>query len=369
MTSESQPPGEAKTSMVSPPPGEADRKPEGIRSPADLLSIGLSKPAPGSQPSRPLSPEELQNSISGFTIHSLLGTGGMGTVYRATQQSLDRDVALKVLPVELAENPEFRARFEQEAKAMANLSHPNIVRVFSSGRSDTGVIYFVMELIEGTNLQQIIQAKSATPEDSLKWAAQVCSALHYAHGKNLIHRDIKPANILIDSSGDVRIADFGIAKLIYPESSTDRNRLDQTVTGISMGTAVYMSPEQQEGCPDIDHRSDIYSLGVVLYELLTGSFPRGFCSHPSKKLNLDQRIDQIISSAMASRPEHRYHDASEMGKALQVVYSSTRGRELTPKVDPDPNQPIGSGRKKMAIIVVSTLIILAIAFACRALIN
>jgi predicted Ser/Thr protein kinase len=228
----------------------------------------------------------------------------MGVVYKARQKNLDRIVALKVLSPHLSEDPEFVERFTREAKALAQLSHPNIVGIHDSGIHDR-VPYLVMEYIDGTPLRGVMAGGKFTPDRALEVIPQICDALQYAHANGIVHRDIKPENILIDRQGRVKIADFGLAKL-----SVEQSKLTQS--GFVMGTPRYMAPEQFEPAGRVDHRADIYSLGVVFYEMLTGEVPMGRFKPPSAKADVDHRLDPVVLKSLEREPEDRYQSAGEV---------------------------------------------------------
>ena len=196
----------------------------------------------------------------------------MGAVYKVRQRMLDRVVALKILPLEISRDPTFAERFTREARALAKLTHPSIVTVYEFGEMD-GLYYLLMEFVDGVNLRQAIQAESLGPAEALAVISQICGALQYAHDEGVVHRDIKPENVLLDTRGQVKIADFGLAKLL----GLSPIEVTLTATHQVMGTFHYMAPEQLERPLEVDHRADIYSLGVVFYELLTGELPLG-CS-------------------------------------------------------------------------------------------
>lgn len=252
---------------------------------------------------------ELNQLIPHLEIEQLLGRGGMGAVYKATQKSLDRTVALKVINRELLSNDVLVDRFAREAKALARLHHPNIVGVFDFGNAN-GVCYLVMEYVDGTDLRQLLSTGEMQAQQALEIVPQICEALQYAHDQGIVHRDIKPENILVDRGGQVRIADFGLAKLL---SEADGNQDNLTVTRQVMGTPKYMAPEQMEGAPEIDHRADIYSLGVVFYELLTGEIPLGRFAAPSEKAPVDNRYDDVVMRALEKELPNRYQHASDFG--------------------------------------------------------
>jgi tRNA A-37 threonylcarbamoyl transferase component Bud32 len=254
----------------------------------------------------PPTPQQLSARFPLLDFVELLGKGGMGAVYKARQRGLDRVVAVKILPPEVGRDPAFAERFTREAKALAHLNHPNIVTVYEFGQVD-GLYYLVMEFVDGVNLRQAIQSGSLAPKDALAIVPQICDALQFAHDEAVVHRDIKPENILIDKRGRVKIADFGLAKLLGQEPIHQLTAAHQV-----MGTLRYMAPEQMEGARDVDHRADIYSLGVVFYELLTGQIPMGRFDPPSKKVPVDVRLDEVVLRTLEREPQRRYQHASDV---------------------------------------------------------
>ncbi len=271
-----------------------------------ILNPNRTSPYAGSL--EPPTPEEVQEFFPHLEILGLIGAGGMGAVYQARQPNLDRIVALKLIrPRE--DNPAFAERFVREARAMAKLTHPNIVTIFESGEAG-GSLYLIMEFIDGVTLREAIRAKAVQPTDAMRIVGQLCDALEYAHSQGVVHRDIKPENILLDRAGKVKVVDFGLAKL------ADDNAISLTHTRQAMGTPHYMAPEQWEKPTEVDHRADIYALGVVIYELLTGELPLGRFDPPSVKSRLDARIDEIVLKLLAKEPDRRYQRASEVRTAL-----------------------------------------------------
>jgi predicted Ser/Thr protein kinase len=268
---------------------------------------------------------EVEASLPSFEVLSVLGQGGMGVVFKARQKTLDRVVALKVLPRGAAATPGFAERFAREARALAKLQHANIVAVHDFGEAD-GLFWLVMEFVDGANLRQAMRAGQVAPKDALAIVPQICDALQYAHEHGIVHRDIKPENVLLDKAGRVKVADFGLAKLI------EGGDVDRTLTGADqvMGTPHYMAPEQIEHPADVDHRADIYSLGVVFYEMLTGELPLGRFPAPSVKSGIDARIDEIVMRTLAKEREARYQQAvqvkTDMGRA-----ATKRPRREPPK--------------------------------------
>jgi serine/threonine protein kinase len=263
-------------------------------------------PPPSSDPG-PLDPAKLSRLFPQLEVLKLLGRGGMGAVYLARQKSLDRLVALKLLAPKPGLDAEFAERFGREARALARLSHPNIVAVHDFGRAE-GLYYFLMEYVDGTSLRDLMRQANLRPQQALALVPQICDALQFAHDEGVVHRDIKPENILIDRKGRIKIADFGLAKLMGSASEDER----LTGTHHVMGTRNYMAPEQVEHPKEVDHRADIYSLGVVFYEMLTGELPLGRFAPPSKKIHVDVRLDDVVLRALEKEPERRYQHASEI---------------------------------------------------------
>ncbi len=245
----------------------------------------------------------------------MLGHGGMGIVYKARQVDLDRFVALKILRPNISLEQGFAERFLREARALAKLSHPNIISVFDFGRKDA-LYYFIMEYIDGTNLRQIERSGQLSPAAALEIVPQICSALQYAHDNGVVHRDIKPENILLTKSGEVRIADFGLAKIAGSDE-----QIQLTGTWQVMGTPHYMAPEQFEKPATVDHRADIYSLGVVIYELLTGELPIGRFQLPSEKAKVDVRLDEVVMKSLDKEPNRRYQRVTDVASAVEAASS------------------------------------------------
>ena len=276
--------------------------------------------------------EEVAKLFPQLEIIRLVGTGGMGAVYQARQPALDRFVALKLLHTPPANDPGFAERFAQEARALAKLNHPNIVALYESGQAG-GRLYFLMEFVDGVNLRQLQQAGRLSPREALQIVPQVCDALQYAHDEGIVHRDIKPENVLIDRKGRVKVADFGLAKLMGRETSSTR----LTAAGNVMGTPHYMAPEQVEHPLEVDHRADIFSLGVVFYELLTGELPLGKFPMPSKKVRIDVRLDEVVLKALEKEPALRYGQASELKTRVETIAKGPAGAKWTFGRETPPN--------------------------------
>lgn len=271
----------------------------------------------------PLTPEELQPYFPQLEIIECLGRGGMGVVYKARQKSLNRLVALKLLAPERAGEPRFAARFEKEAHALAALSHPNIVGVYDFGQAG-GYYFLLMEFVDGMNLRQLLNAKRLTPKEALSIVPPVCDALQCAHDHGIVHRDIKPENLLIDRAGTVKIADFGIAMMVG--DSEESGGMAATDGTMGQGTPAYAAPEQQDHAVATDHRADIYSLGVVLYEMLTGERPKETITPPSKCVQVDIRIDEVVLRALEKTPEMRFQTAVEFRTQVEAAGLPPVGR-------------------------------------------
>ena len=309
--------------------------PEGL-CPACLLKAGLATQAPppadsptlqppGSSPTKgPKSPSvaEVAQLFPQLEILELLGAGGMGAVYKARQPQLDRFVALKLMRAELSRDPAFAERFAREARALAKLNHPNIVSVFDSGQSG-GFCHITMEFVDGTNLRSVMRAGKMTPREALGIVPKICDALQFAHDEGIVHRDIKPENILLDTRGRVKIADFGLAKLVGKDAAD----FSLTATGMTLGTPRYMAPEQFDKPQEVDHRADIYSLGITLFYLLTATRPFDgqtayaiILAHANNALPrpadigvpLPANVEALIRRMTAKLPVNRYPDYASL---------------------------------------------------------
>jgi tRNA A-37 threonylcarbamoyl transferase component Bud32 len=265
----------------------------------------------------PPAPEELAARFPELDILELIGRGGMGAVYKARQTKLHRVVALKILPPEIGRDPAFADRFAHEAQAMARLSHPHIVAIYDFGDRQ-GLYFFLMEYVDGLNLRQLLDSGNVAPKEALAIVPQICEALQFAHDKGIVHRDIKPENILLDRSGQVKIADFGLAKLVCTAEATGGLSASEPAERVC-GTPQYMAPEQVERPAEVDHRADIYSLGVVFYQMLTGELPRGRFEPPSHKVLIDVRLDEVVLKAMEKEPARRYQQASQLKTDVEAV--------------------------------------------------
>src|SRR5271157_3991452 len=291
-----------------------------------------------------------------YEIQTPLGAGGMGEVYRATDMKLGRDVALKVLPAEMAHDPERLARFRREAKALAQLDHPNIVTIHSVEESD-GVHFLTMQLVEGQPLDRLIPAGGLPVEQIVEIASALADALAAAHEKGIVHRDLKPANVMVSNEGRVKVLDFGLAKDVRGANLGDATltSASQTQVGVVMGTPAYMSPEQTSGRP-LDHRTDIFSMGVVLHEMATGRRP--FEGTSSAELvsailrdtppsvtdvrpDLPSDLARIVRRCLEKDPRHRLQTARDVSNEFRdMARTASRPTSVStaaPRMAPPPN--------------------------------
>lgn len=337
-----------------------------------------------------------------YEIIEKLGSGGMAEVYRAIDRELKRHVAIKVLHTRFGRDSQFIERFRREARAAAGLNHPNVVQVYDWGQQD-GIYFIVMELFEGQSLKEAIAERGPlTPQESISVTLQVCAALDYAHEHRVIHRDIKPHNIMISRAGHVKVTDFGIA---YAQND------GATVTqeGYLVGTAQYCSPEQAQGRPVV-RGSDLYSLGIVLYEMLTKRVPfeadnavsvavmqvQDEPTPPSEfRPDIPAGLEKVILKALAKHAEDRFLDAQEMSRALErarseipasaystdaigpprnfdeqptviargVTVPSAPARHAAPRAGGAPQKQQGSGRRRIIIIAIAILLLLGLGIA------
>ena len=286
--------------------------------------------------------------LGNYKILSQIGKGGMGDIYKALQESLNRVVALKVLPPKLSRDTEFAKRFEIEARAISLLQHQNIVSIYEYGEED-GLRYFAMQFVDGTDLGRRIADHKLIPiADIIDYTKQIGRALRYAHSCNIIHRDIKPGNVLIEKNGVVRLSDFGIAKIF---SGTNI-----TMTGSAVGTPEYMSPEQAQG-NRLDAQTDIYSLGIVIYEMLTrrppflGNNPMSVAykqvheqpDPPSiKRKDTPRRLEMVVLKALKKDKKERYATVEEMLEHLDTVDAGDQVAATPARKTPRPVQVTSS---------------------------
>ncbi len=345
----------------------------GVQLPADhdpsrpcprcLLAVGL-----GAQgvPDESLSIGALAPKFPQLDIVSRIGRGGMGTVYKARQRDLDRTVALKILSDEASSDPAFAERFLREARALASLTHPNITTVYDFGQVD-GTYYLLMEYVDGATLREILSEGRLAPSEALAMVSQMCSALQYAHDRSIVHRDIKPENVLVSADGNIKIVDFGLAKIVGQAPSVPNlTRSDQ-----AMGTWHYMAPEQIERPLEVDHRADIFSMGVVFYELLTGELPLGRFSLPSEKAGVDIRLEERVLKTLAKEPKNRYQQAEQLKTDMDIVGKGGGKHSATPAAHKVASAPVHDERPRkrksglqIALLVLGLVIGVPLALGC-----
>src|SRR6185369_1107201 len=338
---------------------------------------GGEPPSPSLE-SRHFMPLTTGTRLGTYEILAPIGAGGMGEVYRARDRKLDRDVAVKVLPAQLTSNPDALARFEREAKAVAALSHPNILAIHDFGAHE-GVSYAVTELLEGETLRGKLDGSPVSQKQAVDWSLQIARGLSAAHGKGVVHRDLKPDNVFVTNDGQVKILDFGLAKrvgAVGPEEQTmEQAASDHTEPGSVMGTMGYMSPEQLRGLA-VDHRTDLFSFGAILYELLSGrkAFKRDTASDTIAAIlkeeppeltqsgrNVSPALDHIVRHCLEKDRENRFQTAKDVAFALTEASSPTTlsGVSSGSYVLPPPRR---SPRKSLAIVA-AVAVVLAVAAA------
>jgi serine/threonine protein kinase len=281
---------------------------------------------------QPPTVEELNEWIPDYEFLEFIDRGGMGAVYQARQKALNRVVAVKLLPPALQGRRAFSARFLREARALAKLSHRNIVAIYDYGEIPDRCLYYAMEYVKGTNLRQLMRREELNSRQMLTIITQICEALQYAHERKVVHRDVKPANVLIDERGIAKVADFGLAKILG--STPDGQGL--TAPSDALGTPDYMAPETFIRDHDVDHRADIYSLGVMLYEMLTGHVPKGAWEPPSRAAGADVRLDIVVSRALQANPVKRYQSVSEVSRVLEGLLEVGAAQPSVREVEPLP---------------------------------
>ncbi len=274
--------------------------------------------------------DEIAALLPAYEVLSLIAKGGMGAVYHARQISLDRDVAIKILPRHFGNDAEFRASFEAEAKSMAKLNHPNLVAIYDFGQID-GMLYIIMEMVQGKSLYYSCYGQIIDPTETIRIVSAICDGLAHAHENGILHRDIKPANILLTPKAVPKISDFGLARPVNDGES-------ETV----FGTPGYTAPEVIHNPSAVDESTDIYSVGAILYQMLTGDLPEETYVPASALVECDPRFDEIILKAMHPDPAMRYRSADAMATALRAINStSAPATTESPASSPQPvSQPV-----------------------------
>src|SRR5262245_2761740 len=335
---------------------------------------------------RRIDPEELSQTapqlllgqgIGAYKILALLGRGGMGVVYRARDERLRRDVAIKVLPASFANDADRLRRFEQEAHTTSALNHPNILTVHDLGIHD-GSPYIVAELLEGEELREHLEQGAIPARRALEYAQQIATGLAAAHAKGIVHRDLKPENLFVTKDGRVKILDFGLAKLRPPQPSAVGSEAPTqrwlTDPGVVMGTVGYMSPEQVRG-QETDHRADIFAFGVILYEMLSGR--RTFNGESAVEVmnailkeeppelgetnaKISPQLEKLVHRCLEKQPERRFQTAYDLGFALEALSTPSNLRLETPAVETSSATPLRSGREKWWIGATAVLLLVTL---------
>jgi serine/threonine protein kinase len=288
-------------------------------------------------------------NLGSFKIESILGSGAMGVVYRATHEQTGKPAAIKVILGDTSQKNNATERFKREAEILQQFRHPNIVRFLAVGRSG-GRSYFAMEYIEGETLDRVVDRRGPLPwADVVELGIQFCEALHYAHEHGVVHRDLKPSNLMITAKGQVKLTDFGIAK--------DLDATALTATGRTLGTAAYMAPEQIRGTPEISHKTDLYALGVLLYQLLVGETPfqgttalvlmnahmTADAPRPSARVQeIPRALDDLVMNLMAKKPADRPWDAAAVGEILKTLRDKKAKGSPIAMVWPEAGDPKGN---------------------------
>jgi uncharacterized protein (TIGR03435 family) len=323
-----------------------DHAPAGL-CPGCLMALNLKTETvftgdrPAAQP--PLPPGQIAPHFPQLEILECLGRGGMGVVYKARQKTLNRSVALKLLAPERVNDTQFAERFAREARALAALNHPNIVTIHDFGQAG-GFYFLLMEFVDGLNLRQLLRTRKFTPEEALAIVPPLCEALQFAHDRGIVHRDIKPENLLLDKNGRVKVADFGIAKML----GTDNGGKDgvsaasENATQNAVGTPGYSAPEQKSDPQRADSRADIYSLGVVFYEMLTGELPGKKIEAPSKKVQIDVRLDEVVLRALEKTPELRWQTAADLRTQVETISAAISAGTAPGSASNQPSGPMTS---------------------------
>src|SRR5437868_1562811 len=310
-----------------------------------------------------------------YELEELVGSGGMSSVYRAHDRLLDRKVALKILHEQYTEDADYVERFRREARAVAALSHPNIVTVIDRGEHENKQ-FIVFEYIDGENLKALIQRRGPAPvATALELAMQIARGLSFAHQQGLVHRDVKPQNVLLNGDGAAKVTDFGIARSLDVAHG-------MTQTGTVLGTSDYIAPEQAQG-QRVDEHSDVYSLGVVLYEMLTSEVPfpgENFVAVAMRHINEDPppvrdrrpdvspRLEAAVQRAMAKRPEDRFPTMADFARELEANLAEAQGgTAVAPAPPPRPRAPRRQGANPWPIVL-ALLVLIAIGAAIALLV-
>lgn len=281
---------------------------------ADLLARGLGAFGVGPAPWQAPAAELLADAFPGLRVVSLAGRGGMGAVYRAEQVRLGRTVAVKILPREVTPDPMARERFEREARVLSGLNHPHVLQIFDFGALPDGTLYLVTEWADGGDLAQLLGGRAHPLAFVQDWVAQIASALDAAHARGIVHRDLKPANVLVRADGRLALADFGLAHAQGQGFTTSL-----TMTGMIFGTLDYMAPEQMTPGAPVTPLTDVYALGVMTYQMITGRVPKGAYTRPSRFTDAPLEVDKVIDEAMSNEAALRPRRAGEFARKLATA--------------------------------------------------
>ncbi len=287
--------------------------------------------------------DTLSAGLEQFEIVAFLGRGTLGTVYKARQPKLERAAALKIYPSRVAADAQFARRFDREAQTMARMRHDNIMAIYNFGETLDGAWrYIAMEFVEGDTLERLLLKEDFDEARILRIAVQICNALAYAHARGVIHCDLKPANIMLDTGDAVKIADFGLARIVGDETLNSTLSHDKA----SIGTCDFVAPEQLDTERVADHRADIYSLGAILYRMLTGTVLRGSWTPPShRNPRIDPRLDEIVAGAMQVDPAARPASVATVSEALQEILATLAKAPSGPRLNTDSAAPpLAAGR-------------------------
>ncbi len=295
----------------------------------------------------------------------MIAHGGMGAIYKARQTTLDRVVAIKLLPLEVSLDSNFAERFRREAQALAKVQHANIIAVYAFGQTTAGHSYIVTEYVDGASLHDWIHGSDLKMDDALHIFCEVCEGLACAHGNGVVHRDVKPGNVIVDRARRVKLLDFGLARVVEGRADTYRSMISNG--SAVLGTPDYMSPEQKQHM-NVDHRADVYSLGVMLYEMLCREVPRGIFQPASKRVGADPRLDAVIARAMNADPAKRFQSAREMKAAVESVRAGKARPSAPANLQRSPTPVVvdsGKGGSSVVSIAAAALVLLAGGYLVR----
>ena len=305
------------------PAGAGEPDPPGT---ADWLARGLG-PARGAGGWVPPAAESLAGAFPGLRVLALAGKGGMGAVYRAEQTRLGRTVAVKIMAPGATPDPLARERFEREARVLSGLNHPHVLQVYDFGALADGTHYLVTEWAEGGDLGKLLGGRPHPLAEVRAWVEQIASALGAAHARGVVHRDLKPANVLVRADGRLALADFGLAHAQGMGFTTSL-----TLSGMVFGTFDYMAPEQMEAVGKVTPATDLFALGVMTYQMVTGRLPKGAYARPSRMVGVPEAVDAVLDEAMAGERERRPKDAAEFARKFAAACGAKRTPARGPRL-------------------------------------